>query len=51
MSEFKVGDLVVMIDTKIHNSIQKVTEQDIGGYYMKYWRHATPEEIKAGRRL
>ena len=31
--------------------IQTVGQEHIGKWYMSAWRHATPEEIKAGRRL
>lgn len=50
MIEYKVGDLVVMIDSKNDREIQEVTEQDVGAWYMKLWRHATPKEIEQGYR-
>ena len=31
--------------------IQTVGQEHIGKWYMSAWRHATDEEIKAGRRL
>lgn len=48
MTEFKKGDLVVMIDSDVSNNIQEVTEQDVGAYYMKFWRLATQKEIDQG---
>lgn len=51
---FEVGDKVVIKahpfwpeDYMIHN----VEQEHIGKWYMRYWKHATDLEIKAGRRL
>ena len=51
---FEVGDKVVVKahpfwpeDYVIHN----VEQEHIGKWYMSAWRHATDEEIKAGKRL
>lgn len=53
MSEFKVGDWV--IDTFIGNSVFQYDDgfyQFLGERYVELFLiHATPEEIKAGRRL
>jgi len=52
--DFKVGDLVVIKNQPFFPedySIQTVEDQHIGQWYMNYWRHATPEEIKAGHRI
>lgn len=52
--EFKVGDLVVVKANPFWPEdylIQKVEPEHIGKWYMNSWRHATPEEIKAGHRL
>lgn len=52
--EFKVGDLVVIKANPFWPEdyfIQQVEPENIGKWYMNAWRHATPEEIKAGRRL
>lgn len=52
--EFKVGDLVVIKANPFWPEdyfIQQVESENIGKWYMNAWRHATPEEIKAGHRL
>lgn len=63
MTEFKVGDLVVFIDEVkfkpkllkvVHTAFCKVLDIDSGLHrYIDFndVRHATPEEIKAGKRL
>lgn len=51
---FEVGDKVVV---KAHPfwpedyMILTVEQEHIGKWYMSAWRHATDEEIKAGKRL
>ena len=51
---FEVGDKVVV---KAHPFwpedyvIRTVEQEHIGKWYMSAWRHATDEEIKAGKRL
>jgi transcription antitermination factor NusG len=51
---FEVGDKVVV---KAHPFwpedyvILTVEQEHIGKWYMSAWRHAEPEEIKAGKRL
>lgn len=51
---FEVGDKVVV---KAHPFwpedyvIHTVEQEHIGKWYMSAWRHATDEEIKAGKRL
>ncbi|WP_171498386.1 hypothetical protein [Acinetobacter bereziniae] len=52
--EFKVGDLVVIKANPFWAEdyfIQQVEPENIGKWYMNAWRHATPEEIKAGHRI
>lgn len=52
--EFKVGDLVVIKANPFWPEdyfIQQVEPENIGKWYMNAWRHATPEEIKAGHRI
>ena len=51
---FEVGDLVVIKDEPFwpeDYEIHTVEQKDIGRWYMSGWRHATDEEIKAGKRL
>ena len=51
---FEVGDKVVVKAEPFWPEdylIQTVGQEHIGKWYMSAWRHATPEEIKAGRRL
>ena len=51
---FKVGDKVVVKAEPFWPEdylIQTVGQEHIGKWYMSAWRHATNEEIKAGRRL
>lgn len=51
---FEVGDKVVV---KAHPFwpedyvIHTVEQEHIGKWYMSAWRHAEPEEIKAGKRM
>ena len=52
--EFRAGDLVVIKADPFWPEdyfIQKVKPENIGKWYMNAWRHATPEEIKAGHRI
>lgn len=51
---FEVGDLVVPIAKPIaldENKVQTVGAEDVGAWYMRAWRHATPQEIKTGHRI
>lgn len=51
---FEVGDKVVVKASPFWPEdyvIQTVEQEHIGKWYMSAWRHATPEEIKAGKRL
>ena len=51
---FEVGDKVVVKAEPFWPEdylIQTVGQEHIGKWYMSALRHATPEEIKAGRRL
>lgn len=51
---FEVGDLVVIKANPFWPEdylIEKVEQKHIGKWYMNAWRHATDEEIKAGKRL
>ena len=51
---FEVGDRVVCISDPISPDefeILTVEQEHIGKWYMRYWKHATPEEIQAGCRL
>lgn len=51
---FEVGDKVVIKNEPFwpeEYAIQVVERIDVGRWYMSAWRHATDEEIKAGKRL
>ena len=51
---FEVGDKVVVKAEPFWPEdylIQTVGQEHIGKWYMSAWRHATDEEIKAGKRL
>ena len=51
---FEAGDKVVVKAEPFWPEdylIQTVGQEHIGKWYMSAWRHATDEEIKAGRRL
>ena len=51
---FEVGDKVVVKAETFWPEdylIQTVWQEHIGKWYMSAWRHATDEEIKAGKRL
>ena len=51
---FEVGDKVVVKDHPFWPEdyvILTVEQEHIGKWYMSAWRHATDEEIKAGKRL
>ena len=51
---FEVGDEVVVKAEPFWPEdylIQTVGQEHIGKWYMSAWRHATDEEIKAGKRL
>ena len=51
---FEVGDKVVVKDHPFWPEdyvIHTVEQEHIGKWYMSAWRHATDEEIKAGKRL
>lgn len=53
MSEFKVGDKVVVKDTPFwpdDHFIQTVKAEHIGQWYMHSWRLAEPAEVQAGFR-
>ncbi|WP_337080784.1 hypothetical protein [Acinetobacter pittii] len=53
MSEFKVGDKVVVKDTPFwpdDHFIQTVKAEHIGQWYMNSWRLAEPAEVQAGFR-
>ena len=51
---FEVGDKVVIKAEPFWPEdyiIQTVGQEHIGKWYMAAWKHATDEEIKAGKRL
>ena len=51
---FEVGDKVVVKDHPFWPEdyvIHTVEQEHIGKWYMSAWRHASDEEIKAGKRL
>ncbi|MDU6099208.1 MAG: hypothetical protein E6657_00130 [Acinetobacter sp.] len=53
MSEFKVGDKVVVKDTPFwpdDHFIQTVKAEHVGQWYMNSWRLAEPAEVQAGFR-